>query len=237
MIIPCIDLMGGKVVQLVQGRTKALEGKSPDEMLASFAGFPQIQVIDLDAALGTGSNDEIVHYLASRAAVRVGGGVRTIERAKELANRGARRVILGTSAFSSEGPDIAFLSAAADSVGAERLTIALDTRAGRIVIKGWRESTPWTALDLIPDLEPYCSGFLCTYVDKEGLMQGTDLAWFEGLRSKTKHELIAAGGISTLDEIRALSNMNIHCALGMAIYTGRLPLEDLRLINAAISQN
>ncbi len=227
--------MGGRVVQLVQGRTKALEGKSPEEMLASFAGFPQIQVIDLDAALGTGSNDGIVHDLTVRTAVRVGGGIRSIERAKQLVNYGAFRVILGTSVFSSSGPDRAFLSAAAESVGAERLTVALDTRAGRVLIKGWQESTPWSALDLIPELEPYCSGFLCTHVDKEGLMQGTDLAWFESLRSKTKHELVAAGGITTLDEIRALTSMHIHCAIGMAIYTGRLKLEHLRFINAANS--
>jgi phosphoribosylformimino-5-aminoimidazole carboxamide ribotide isomerase len=227
MIIPCIDLMEGKVVQLVQGREKVLEAQSVDDTLVRFAGFQQIQVIDLDAAIGRGSNDAIVEHLASRATVRAGGGVRTVQRAQQLVAQGAFRVIVGTSAFSAEGPDIAFLNSLDGSIGKERVTIALDSKAGHIVIKGWRESTPWPAADMIAELEPYCSGFLCTYVDKEGMMRGTDLAWFESLRKTTGHELVAAGGITTFDEIRALTSMDIHCAIGMAIYTGRLRLEDL----------
>jgi phosphoribosylformimino-5-aminoimidazole carboxamide ribotide isomerase len=228
VVIPCIDLMEGKVVQLVQGRDKVLEAKSPDEMLAAFAGFPQIQVIDLDAAVGRGSNDVVVAHLASRATVRAGGGVRTIERAQQLIGQGAFRVIVGTSAFSPEGPNHLFLAALNQVIGVERVTIALDSKAGHIVIKGWQEPTPWAAADLIPEFEPYCSGFLCTYVDKEGMMKGTDLSWFERLRKTTEQELIAAGGITTLEEIKALTSMNIHCAIGMAIYTGRFPLEELR---------
>ena len=99
MIFPCIDLMEGKVVQLVQGREKALEGDSPEEMLRRFAAFPEIQVIDLDAAMGRGSNDALVRLLASRAAARVGGGVRTVERAQALVGQGAHKVIVGTAAF------------------------------------------------------------------------------------------------------------------------------------------
>jgi phosphoribosylformimino-5-aminoimidazole carboxamide ribotide isomerase len=228
LVIPCIDLMEGKVVQLVQGRDKVLEGKSPDETLATFAGFPQIQVIDLDAAMGKGSNDAIVAHLASCASLRAGGGVRTAERAQQLVSQGAFRVIIGTSAFSPEGPNHSFLAALGRVIGPERVTIALDSKAGRIVVKGWQESTRWTATDLIPEFEPYCSGFLCTYVDKEGMMRGTDLAWFETLRKATERELVAAGGITTLEEVTVLSSMKIHCAIGMAIYTGRFRLEDLR---------
>jgi len=231
MIIPCIDLMDGKVVQLRQGREKVLEGRSPDEMLELFEGFPQIQVIDLDAALGRGSNGAMVEDLARRAQVRVGGGVRTVERARQLVREGAFRIIVGTAAFSAQGPDTAFLSSLTKTVGAGRLTIALDSREGRIVVKGWRESTGWSAFDVIAELEPYCSGFLCTYVDKEGMMQGTDLHWFECLRAATKRELIAAGGITTLDDAKALTAMDVHCAIGMSIYTGRLSLEDLRALN------
>ena len=231
MIIPCIDLLEGKVVQLVQGREKALEGKSPDETLATFAGFPQIQVIDLDAAAGTGSNKPIIEKLAQRATVRAGGGVRSVERAQQLVNHGVYRVIIGTAAFSSDGPNIALLEALNEAVGRERLTIALDSRNGQIVVKGWQETTHWTALEMIAKLEPYCSGFLCTYVDKEGMMQGTDLAWFERLRKATSHELIAAGGITTMDDVKALLGMDVHCAIGMSIYTGRLPLDDLLSLN------
>ena len=231
MIIPCIDLMDGKVVQLKQGREKVLEGKSPDDMLMLFEGFPQIQVIDLDAAMGRGSNGAIVEELARRASVRAGGGVRTVERAQELVREGAFRVIIGTAAFSAQGANIPFLTALAQAIGPERLTIALDSKDGLVVVKGWRESTRWAALDVIADLEPYCSGFLCTYVDKEGLMQGTDLQWFESLRRATERELIAAGGITTLDDAKILTAMDIHCAIGMSIYTGRLPLCDLRALN------
>ena len=157
MIIPCIDLMDGKVVQLVQGREKALEGDSPEEMLRKFAAFPEIQVIDLDAALGRGSNDELVRMLASKARCRVGGGVRSVERARALVEQGAHRVIVGTSAFGKDGINAALLTALRDAVGRERLTIALDSKGGRIVVKGWQEATEFTAEEVLHALEPYCA--------------------------------------------------------------------------------
>lgn len=227
MIVPCIDLMAGKVVQLVQGREKALEGDSPLAMLERFAAFPEIQVIDLDAAMGRGSNDDIVALLASRAAIRAGGGIRTPERAAKLIQQGARKVIVGTSAFTHSGVSHALLGAIASVVSAARVLIALDSRNGKIVVKGWQESLDISAESVIRDLEPYCSGFLCTYVDKEGMLQGTDLEWFRRLRAATGHEITAAGGITTMDDIRALAALNIHAALGMAIYTGRLDLAEL----------
>jgi phosphoribosylformimino-5-aminoimidazole carboxamide ribotide isomerase len=231
MILPCIDLMDGKVVQLVQGREKVLEGKSPDEMLAQFAGFPQIQVIDLDAAKGTGSNAVIVEHLAQRARVRAGGGVRSVELARALVDSGAYRVIVGTAAFNANGVDREFLDALGMAISPERITVALDSKAGRIVVKGWEQSTRFTALEMLAQLEPYCSGFLCTYVDKEGMLHGTDLDWFLTLRRHTRNELIAAGGITTLDDVRTLLNADIHAALGMSIYTGRLDLNELRELN------
>jgi len=233
MIIPCIDLMDGKVVQLVQGREKALEGDSPDEMLRKFSAFPQIQVIDLDAAMGRGVNDDLVEMLASKAVIRAGGGVRTVERAQTLLRQGAYRIIVGTSAFNAEGPNHTFLQSLQNAVGRDRVVLALDTKGGRIVIKGWQEATRFTAEEVIQQLEPYCSGFLCTYVDKEGMMQGTDLDWFRRLRAATGMEITAAGGITTIDDIRALTAMKIHCALGMAIYTGRLDLAELARLQPA----
>jgi phosphoribosylformimino-5-aminoimidazole carboxamide ribotide isomerase len=227
LIIPCIDLMDGKVVQLVQGREKALEVESAEEMLERFAAFPQIQVIDLDAAIGKGANDGLVSMLASRATIRAGGGVRTVERGRALIQQGAFRVIVGTSAFGTGGVNHAFLSDLANALGRERIVIALDSKGGHIVVKGWREATGFTAEKVIGELEPYCSGFLCTYVDKEGMMQGTDLDWFARLRAATKLEITAAGGITTLDDIRALDEMRIHSAVGMAIYTGKLQLAEL----------
>jgi phosphoribosylformimino-5-aminoimidazole carboxamide ribotide isomerase len=221
MIIPCIDLMDGKVVQLVQGRDKALEGDAPLEMLRKFAAFPEIQVIDLDAAMGKGENNALVELLASRARCRVGGGVRTADRARRLIDQGAHRVIVGTAAFT---PALAEIAA---EVGAERVIVALDSKNGKIVVKGWQEATAFTAEEVIGRMEPFCSGFLCTYVDKEGMLQGTDLDWFRGLRAATRHEITAAGGITTIDDIKQLKLIDVHAALGMAIYTGRLDLAEL----------
>ena len=226
MIIPCIDLMGGKVVQLVQGRDKALEGGTTAEMLERFAAFPQIQAIDLDAAMGQGSNDELVQLVAQRSVARVGGGVRSPERARALIDQGAFRVIVGTAAFRRP-----VLRSIVDAVGPERLIIALDSKAGKVVVEGWQAATEFAAEDVIRHMEPYCSGFLCTYVDKEGMLQGTDLDWFRRLRDSTKHELTAAGGITTIEEIQELQKLGIHAALGMAIYTGRLNLEELGRLN------
>lgn len=231
MIVPCIDLMDGKVVQLVQGREKALEGDTPDKMLERFRAFPEIQVIDLDAAIGSGSNDELVRFLASRAVCRVGGGVRSVDRAKALVEQGAKQVIVGTAAFKANGVNTEFLGAVAAAIGRERVLIALDSKGGRITVKGWRESTNLTAEAVLGQLEPYCGGFLCTYVDKEGMLQGTDLDWFRRLRAATELDITAAGGITTLDEIRELQKMRVHAALGMAIYTGRLDLEQLARMN------
>lgn len=227
MIIPCIDLMNGAVVQLIQGRDKALEGGTPEEMLAKFAAFPVIQVIDLDAAIGSGSNEEIVNSIAQRARIRAGGGVRTPEKARRLLELGAEKVIVGTAAFTTTGPDTKFLDALTSAVPRESVLLALDSREGRIVVKGWRESLSMAAEEIIGQLEPWCGGFLCTYVDKEGMMQGTDLDWFRRLRAATQHEITAAGGITTYEDIEMLKDMNVHAALGMAIYTGRLDLDRL----------
>lgn len=227
MIVPCIDLMDRKVVQLVQGRDKALEGGSLAEMVERFSAFPVIQVIDLDAAMGRGSNEDLVEWLAVHARTRVGGGVRTTEKARRLLELGAEKVIVGTAAFTATGPDRAFLQSLVDAVGRERILLALDSKMGRIVVKGWRESLGIAAEDVVRQLEPYCGGFLCTYVDKEGMMQGTDLDWFRRLREATPLEITAAGGVTTYEDVAALQAMNIHAAVGMAIYTGRLDLARL----------
>jgi phosphoribosylformimino-5-aminoimidazole carboxamide ribotide isomerase len=225
MIVPCIDLMDGKVVQLVQGRDKALEGDAPLEMLRKFAAFREIQVIDLDAAMGKGENSVLVELLASRARCRVGGGVRDAARARRLIEQGAHRVIVGTAAFTPALQEIAA------AVGPERVIVALDSKGGKVVVKGWVEATEFTAEEVIDRMAPFCGGFLCTYVDKEGMLQGTDLDWFRRLRAATDREITAAGGITTMDDVRQLAAMGVHAALGMAIYTGRLNLAELAALN------
>ncbi|MBY0503038.1 MAG: 1-(5-phosphoribosyl)-5-[(5-phosphoribosylamino)methylideneamino] imidazole-4-carboxamide isomerase [Bryobacteraceae bacterium] len=228
MIIPCIDLMGGKVVQLVRGQKKALEVDSVDEMIERFHGFPELQVIDLDAAIGTGANDDLVTHVASRVPARIGGGVRTLDRFQKLVAQGASRVIVGTAAFTGDGINRQFL----EQLDPARTLIALDTLEGRITVKGWRESLNLTAEQVVRELEPFAHGFLCTYVDKEGMLQGTDLAWYRRLRDATTREITAAGGISSYEEIATLTGWGIHCALGMSIYTGHLSLDELRRMQA-----
>ena len=221
IVVPCIDIQDGKVVQLIQGRTKALEGPDPLEMLERFAGFEEIQIIDLDAAMGVGDNSAIIEMLASRAQCSVGGGVRTAVRAQQLVDLGAHRVIVGTAAFTSEIRNIV------ERVGRQKIVVALDSKSGKVVVDGWATSLNTTAQESMPEFSQLCSGFLCTYVDKEGMMQGTDLDWFARLRAATKLEITAAGGITTLADVRALLAMNIDVAIGMAIYTGGLSLTDL----------
>lgn len=226
IVVPCIDIQSGKVVQLIQGKTKALEGPDPIEMLEKFAGFEEIQVIDLDAAMGVGDNSPIIEMLASRAKCRVGGGVRTALRAQKLVDLGAHRVIVGTAAFTPEIQNIV------DSVGRQKLVVALDSKSGKVVVDGWATTLNTTAQESLAQFSELCSGFLCTYVDKEGMMQGTDLDWFAQLRAATKLEITAAGGITTLDDVRALLAMDIDVAIGMAIYTGGLSLADLLRISS-----
>lgn len=220
--VPCIDIQGGKVVQLVQGREKALEGPDPLEMLERFAGFPEIQIIDLDAAMGVGENFAIIEMLTSRARCRVGGGVRTPQRARQLVDLGAHRVIVGTAAFTPVFDDIVA------EIGSEKIVVALDSKAGTVVVDGWATSLAVSAEQAITNFAEKCNGFLCTYVDKEGMMQGTDLDWFESLRRLTTLPITAAGGITTIQDVASLLAMNIDAAIGMAVYTGRLSLNELR---------
>jgi phosphoribosylformimino-5-aminoimidazole carboxamide ribotide isomerase len=224
MLVPCIDLIGGKAVQLVRGRRKALETDAM-EMVRKFKAHPIIHVIDLDAALGSGDNDRLVARICKKRACRVGGGIRTLERVKQVTSLGAEQIIIGTAAFTENDVNRKFLAAARRAVGKKRLIVALDTARGRVVVRGWRARTGLRAEDVMPELEPYCSGFLCTYVDKEGMMQGTNLRWFRRLRQATRLPITAAGGITTREEVDALADLGMDAAVGMAIYTGRLSLE------------
>ena len=223
MIIPCIDLMGGKVVQLIQGREKFLELPDPLAVLAKFADYPQIQVIDLDGALGRGDHSEIIRELCRRKPCRVGGGIRTVEKAVQVIAGGALKVIIGSSAFTSDGINSAFLENLLAALPREKLMIAVDCLGDRVAIRGWRETLPLSSAQALGQLEPYCSEFLCTYIDAEGKLQGTNLAWFKNLRAATQLPVTAAGGITTDEEIKALEEIGMNAALGMAIYKRFFP--------------
>jgi len=227
MIIPCIDLQGGKAVQLVQGRRLKLSVDDVLGLLERFREYPIMHVIDLDAALRKGSNSRWIKTLCKRAnmKVRVGGGIRTVARAQRILSWGAEKVIIGSAAFEDGKVRAGFLENLAAKVGKQNLIIALDTYGGRIVVRGWREKLKLHPKDVIPQLEPYCAEFLSTFVDNEGTMRGTDLAWFKKLRKATSLPVTAAGGIRSMQEVRALEKMGMNAAVGMAIYTGKLAAE------------
>jgi len=224
MIIPCIDLQGGKAVQLVRGRKLALSVTDVLGLLQRFRGYPILNVIDLDAAMRKGSNGPWIKRICAAAPmeVRVGGGVRTVTRAQQLLGWGAAKVIVGSAAFRDGEINEDFLKALAARAKRRNIIIALDAEGGRIVIRGWRERLKLRPENVMPKLEPYCSGFLCTFVDNEGTMKGTNLAWYRSLRRATKLPVTAAGGIRSMSEVNALEKLGMHAAVGMAIYTGKL---------------
>ncbi len=224
MIVACIDLQGGRAVQLIGGRRRALAVDDVLGLLDRFRRHRMLQVIDLDAALSRGSNWRLVRELCrrSRVPVRVGGGIRSVARAERVISWGAEKVIVGSAAFRNEAIHHAFLGRLTDRIGAARLILALDAEEGEIVIRGWRRRLEVRPEQVMPGLEPYCSEFLCTCVHREGRMRGTDLAWFRKLRQVTSYPVTAAGGIRSRLEVRKLGTMGMRAAVGMALYTGKL---------------
>jgi phosphoribosylformimino-5-aminoimidazole carboxamide ribotide isomerase len=223
MLIPSIDLMGGKIVQLVQGRRKALEFDNFDEWIKRFSNYPLVQVIDLDAAIGTGDNGELVRELARQLPCQVGGGIRSVASAEAALGAGAKRVIIGSSLFAQGGLDRVFAEKMADAVGPSRLVFALDAIGGRVVTHGWRKTTDVSPLEMVRALDPWCGGFLYTNVETEGLLQGFPQDVIRPLREATTRQLIAAGGIRSQEEIDELHAIGVDAVVGMAIYQGLLP--------------
>jgi phosphoribosylformimino-5-aminoimidazole carboxamide ribotide isomerase len=228
MLIPSIDLMDGKIVQLVQGERKALEFSNFEEWIQRFRGFPLVQLIDLDAAMGRGNNTELVAQIVGRLPCQVGGGIRSIQRAQELLQQGARRVIFGSALIRDARPDEQFAGEAAANLGANFLTFAIDSKAGRVAIRGWKEQTTLTAVEMVLELEPYCGAFLYTHIDTEGLLNGISMEAVQSVRAATSRTLMAAGGVSTLEEVDELDALGIDSVVGMAIYTGQINLEAAR---------
>jgi len=223
MLIPSIDLMDGKVVQLVQGARKALEFDNLQEWIDRFSKYPLVQVIDLDAAMGRGQNHEMVRLIASQLNCQVGGGIRTAEAAQATLTLGARRVILGSSLIHNGSMNTEFAEELSTQLGADKLVFAVDSRGGFVSIKGWKESTMIRAADMMRALEPYCAAFLYTNIDTEGLLQGIPLDTIRELRQSTHRGLIAAGGIRNQQEVDALDAMGVDAVVGMAIYKNLLP--------------
>ena len=231
MLIPSIDLMGGKVVQLVQGKNKALEFDNFAEWIARFSGFPLVQHIDLDAAMGGIPNANLVALFAHQLPCQIGGGIRSVEAARQALSLGARRLIVGSSLLQNGAINTSFARDLAEEFGPERLVFALDAKGGKVAIRGWKEITAISPLEMMRELEPCCRAFLYTHIDTEGLMTGLPLEPVRQLREATQRQLIAAGGITSQEEIDRLHAMGVDAVVGMALYLGRLKLPDKMTIS------
>lgn len=224
MLIPSIDLMGGKIVQLVQGRRKVLEFSNFDHWIARFSAYPLVQLIDLDAAMSAGNNHELVREFARQLPCQLGGGIRSREAADAALSAGARRVIIGSALVRDGAPNFSFAEELAAALGHEKLVFAVDSDCGKVAVRGWREMTSLTPRNMIAALEPWCAAFLYTHIDTEGLMSGIPLAVVRDLRHCTNRQLIVAGGINSEQQVKALDCINVDSVVGMAIYTGKISL-------------
>jgi len=222
MLIPSIDLMDGKIVQLVQGEKKKLEFDNFDYWIERFSKYPMVQLIDLDAACGAGNNLSLVKQIVGRLNCQVGGGIRDRETAQQLLDIGARKVIIGSALLTDGRVNREHARSLADKLPKATLMFALDSRGGRVAINGWRTNTAVTAFDMIRELEPFCESFLYTHIDTEGLMGGIPMETVHAIRRATSRHLVVAGGITEQHEIDSLDALGIDAVVGMALYTGKI---------------
>jgi phosphoribosylformimino-5-aminoimidazole carboxamide ribotide isomerase len=220
MLIPSIDLLGGRIVQLVQGEKLRLAFDDFEYWIEKFSRFPLVQLIDLDAAMRQGDNAGLVAQISRRLPVQAGGGIHSIDRARQVLDAGARRVIIGSALFPESGTvNTGFAAELAARIGAERVVAGIDTKNGRIAVKGWKAQVALTPDEAIPQLEAYAAAFLYTHVDGEGLMQGFPIETAARLRRLTGRQLIVAGGIRSQQEVDALDALGADAVVGMAVYT------------------
>ncbi|HEY2857673.1 MAG TPA: HisA/HisF-related TIM barrel protein [Terracidiphilus sp.] len=224
MLIPSIDLLGGRIVQLVQGEKLRLAFDDFEYWIEKFSRFPLVQLIDLDAAMRTGDNSALVNQIAQRLPCQVGGGIHTVERAGKVLDAGAKRVIIGSALFSAGSVNTDFARRLADAVGVEHVVAGIDTKKGRIAVKGWKDQVELTPDEAIPQLDPYAAAFLYTHVDGEGLMRGFPLDTAARLHELTNRQLIVAGGIRSQQEVDVLHAMGVDAVVGMAVYTELLSI-------------
>jgi phosphoribosylformimino-5-aminoimidazole carboxamide ribotide isomerase len=224
MLIPSIDLLGGRIVQLVRGEKLKLAFDDFEYWIEKFARYPLVQLIDLDAAMRQGDNADLVAQIARRLPCQVGGGISTLDRAQAVIKSGAKRVIVGSALFRDGSVSTEFAAELARAVGVDRVVAGIDTKNGRIAVKGWKANVELTPDQAIPELEPYCSAFLYTHVDGEGMLQGFPVDVAARLRKLTQRQLIVAGGIRSRAEVDALGALGADAVVGMAVYTNALPV-------------
>ena len=222
MLIPAIDLMAGRIVQLIGGEKLALSLDDFDYWIDRFSKYPMVQLIDLDAAMRQGDNRALIESICKRLPCQVGGGLKTPEDGAALLAAGAKRVIYGSSLFSSEGVNKAFAASLKKSLGEDQLVFSVDTKGGKVAVKGWKDTVALTPEEAVTWLEDYCSAFLYTHVDTEGTMSGFPINIAAILRSTTAKQLIVAGGIKSQQEIDDLDAMGVDAVAGMAVYSGAM---------------
>ncbi|HEY0786768.1 MAG TPA: HisA/HisF-related TIM barrel protein [Acidobacteriaceae bacterium] len=232
MLIPAIDLLGGQIVQLVQGEEPKLAFDNFDYWIDRFRPYPMLQLIDLDAAKRQGDNRALIRRIARELPCQAGGGIRTVEDAQQLLDFGVRKVIFGSALF-DESPQAGSLAGSAvntalaariaESLGSDRFLASIDTKAGGVAIRGWRHRLAVTPDQALLALEPFCGGFLYTHVDTEGTLRGFPIEQARRLRALTQRQLIVAGGIRDRAEVDALHALGVDAVAGMAVYTGLLP--------------
>ncbi|MEE9168418.1 MAG: bifunctional phosphoribosyl-AMP cyclohydrolase/phosphoribosyl-ATP diphosphatase HisIE [bacterium] len=226
MVVASIDLMDGKAVQLRQGKDKILERNNPIELAKKFDRFGEVAVIDLDAAMGKGNNLPLIKKILNVAECRVGGGIRTLEQAKELISLGASKVIIGSKAFEHDQINHSFLKELSDALTPQQLIVAIDARDERIVTKAWTHQTELQLYETAGEIEQYASEFLFTCVEREGTLRGSDLDMVERLKASTQNKITVAGGVQSIEEIRQLAALGMDVQLGMALYTGKIELAE-----------
>ena len=209
-------------MQLVRGEKLRLAFDDFEFWIEKFSKYPLVQLIDLDAAMRQGDNAALVAQIAKRLPVQVGGGVHTVERARVVLSVGAQRVIVGSALFSSSGVNAEFASELAASVGAEKVVAGIDTKSGKIAVRGWKDNVALTADEAIPQLDPFVSGYLYTHVDGEGMLGGFPMETARRLRGLTVKKMTVAGGIRSREEVDALDAAGVDAVVGMAIYTEQM---------------
>lgn len=232
MLIPSIDLMGGKIVQLghgihAHGQAKDVELAEFEPWLKKFEKFPLVHVVDLDAAMRQGSNKELLAKLTKRLPCQVGGGASSVQIAKDMLAAGAKRVVVGSALVSNEKIDTEFAKRLSGDIGPEKLVFSVDTRQGLLTVGGWKKTVPITAEDAIRALEPYCKAFMHTHVEDSAMGSmggGFPMPEARELCKVTKRHLMVAGGIRSMDEVAELDAMGVDAIVGMAIYSGAMQL-------------
>ncbi|RLI91931.1 MAG: 1-(5-phosphoribosyl)-5-((5-phosphoribosylamino)methylideneamino)imidazole-4-carboxamide isomerase [Candidatus Altiarchaeales archaeon] len=234
-IIPAIDILSGKCVQMVQGKLESKKAYGdPITWVRKFQslGAEIIHVVDLDAALGIGDNLKLIEKILKTTSceIQVGGGLRSIERIEKLVNLGCSRVVIGTLAVRDYYENFKTLKKLNERVGKERIIAAIDSIDGKVAIKGWKEESELSTLEFMKKVERYVWGFLFTDIKVEGKMSGIRLKPIKEVIDSTSLPVIISGGISSIQDLESIKQLGAFAAVvGKALYEGKLQLRGFEI--------